>query len=178
AAPLPAVLSLNPEWRKFYPTEKVTLKCEIQTHQTEWSYLWYRDGASMNSVPYRGNEYTIPALDQPHRRRYSCRGRIPGGAVYTETSNDVTLTVDALPPVVLTLQTGWTNIFNRERAALHCGIQDSSPVWMHKWYRDGQELPVGTAGDTYEILSAVQSGSGTYTCKGQHKEKSTVHWQQ
>ncbi|KAG5835289.1 hypothetical protein ANANG_G00242290 [Anguilla anguilla] len=42
---------------------------------------------------------------------------------------------------------------------------------MHKWYRDGQELPVGTAGDTYEILSAVQSGSGTYTCKGQHKER-------
>ncbi|XP_064176069.1 putative high affinity immunoglobulin gamma Fc receptor IB [Anguilla rostrata] len=86
-------------------------------------------------------------------------------------SNDVTLTVDALPPVVLTLQAGWTNIVNTERAALHCDIQDRSPVWMHKWYRDGQELPVGTAEDTYEILSAVQSDSGTYTCQGQHKER-------
>ncbi|XP_064176686.1 putative high affinity immunoglobulin gamma Fc receptor IB [Anguilla rostrata] len=42
---------------------------------------------------------------------------------------------------------------------------------MHKWYRDGQELPVGMNEDTYEILSAVQSDAGTYTCQGQHKER-------
>ncbi|XP_064176088.1 Fc receptor-like protein 5, partial [Anguilla rostrata] len=170
-SPPPAVLTLNPAWRKFYPTEKVTLKCEIQPRQTEWSYLWYRDGAYMKSGLSREDELTIPALDQSHRGRYSCRGGLPGRDVYTEMSKDVTLTVDALPPVVLTLQTGWTNIFNTERAALHCDIQDRSPVWMHKWYRDGQELPVSTAEDTYEILSAAQSDAGTYTCKGQHKER-------
>ncbi|XP_064176113.1 Fc receptor-like protein 5, partial [Anguilla rostrata] len=166
------VLTLNPASTKFYPTEKVTLKCEIQTHQTEWSYLWIRDGASMNSVlSGSGNEFTILAVDQSHSGIYSCKGRKPGRDVYTEKSNDVTLTVDALPDVVLTLQTGRTSIFNTERAALHCDILDRSAVWMHKWYRDGRELPVGTAEVTYEILSAVQSDSGTYTCKGQHKER-------
>ncbi|KAJ8360430.1 hypothetical protein SKAU_G00169550 [Synaphobranchus kaupii] len=171
ALPL-AVLTTRPAWRNFYATEKVTLTCEIQNRHTGWTYLWYRDGASMNSAQSSsGKELTIPALDQSHGGRYSCRGQIPGRAVYTEISNDVTLAVDALPHVVLTLQTRWTNIFDTERATLHCEIQDRSPVWMYKWYREGQELPVGTAKDTYSILSAGQSDSGTYTCKGQHKDR-------
>ncbi|KAJ8360429.1 hypothetical protein SKAU_G00169540 [Synaphobranchus kaupii] len=172
AAPPLAVLTTRPAWRKFYATEKVTLTCEIQNRQTGWTYLWYRDGASMNSAQSSsGKELTIPALDQSHGGRYFCRGQIPGRAVYTEISNDVTLAVDALPHVVLTLQTRWTNIFDTERATLQCEIQDRSPVWMYKWYREGQELPVGTAKDTYSILSAGQSDSGTYTCKGQHKDR-------
>lgn len=44
-------------------------------------------------------------------------------------------------------------------------------MWMYKWYREEQELPVDTAEDTFEILSAIQADSGTYTCKGQHEER-------
>ncbi|KAJ8265743.1 hypothetical protein COCON_G00148420, partial [Conger conger] len=44
--------------------------------------------------------------------------------------------------------------------------------WIYEWYRDGQELPVDEAdsssvnGDTYTILSADQSHTGPYTCRG------------
>ncbi|XP_061074619.1 high affinity immunoglobulin gamma Fc receptor I-like isoform X2 [Conger conger] len=171
-SPPPAVLTLEPAWRTFYPSEKVTLKCDIQSQQTEWRYQWYKDGESRNSASSRStNEFTIPALDLSHRGRYYCRGGIPGRAVSTEKSNYVTLTVDALPTVVLALQTSWTNFFNGERVTLHCDIQGGSPVWVYNWYRGEKELPVDTNKDTYEILSADQSDSGTYTCKGQHKER-------
>ncbi|XP_061074617.1 Fc receptor-like protein 5 [Conger conger] len=171
-SPPPAVLTLEPAWRTFYPSEKVTLKCDIQSQQTEWIYQWYRDGESRDSAPSRStNGFTIPALDLSHRGRYYCRGGIPGRAVSTEKSNYVTLTVDALPPVVLTLQTSWTNFFNGERVTLHCDIQGGSPVWVYKWYRGEKELPVDMTKDTYEIRSADESDSGTYTCKGQHKKR-------
>ncbi|XP_061076068.1 basement membrane-specific heparan sulfate proteoglycan core protein-like [Conger conger] len=171
-SPPPAVLTLEPAWRTFYPSEKVTLKCDIQSQQNEWRYQWYRDGESRNSASSRStNEFTIPALDLSHRGRYYCRGGISGRAVSTEKSNYVTLTVDALPPVVLTLQTNWTNFFNGERVTLHCDIQGRSPVWVYKWYRGEKELPVDMTKDTYEILSADESESGTYTCKGLHEER-------
>ncbi|XP_061074620.1 putative high affinity immunoglobulin gamma Fc receptor IC [Conger conger] len=73
--------------------------------------------------------------------------------------------------MVLTLQTSWTNFFNGESVTLHCDIQGDSPLWVYKWYRGEKELPVDTTKATYEILSADQSDSGTYTCKGQHKER-------
>ncbi|XP_061075965.1 Fc receptor-like protein 5 [Conger conger] len=269
--PPPAVLTLEPARGTFYPSEKVTLKCDIQNGHIRWTYLWFRDRASLGGAGSgSGSEFTIPALDLSHGGSYYCRGQTPGRAVYTEKSDYVTLAVDgnapkplltldspsgevvtgdtvtlscrvgadpagwkylwyrgtqtaaltstdssstdgprytirsaaeshrgeywcragrgsdpfytlysaslklditAVPPMVLTLQTGWTNIFNGEGVTLHCDIQDRSPVWMYRWYRDGQELPVDTTKDAYEILSADQSDSGMYACKGQHKER-------
>ncbi|XP_064175983.1 Fc receptor-like protein 5 [Anguilla rostrata] len=165
-APPPAVLTLNPAWRKFYPTEKVTLKCEIQSRQTGWSYLWYRDGASMNSVLSRGNEYTILALDQSHRGRYSCRGRIPGRAVYTKMSNDLSLTVDARPQAVLTLETAWTEIFRSDSLTLRCQVEGSSAEWNYTWYRDGRHLPLDPSGDRLTLTAGNNSFSSEYKCRG------------
>ncbi|XP_064176613.1 Fc receptor-like protein 5 isoform X1 [Anguilla rostrata] len=162
----PAALTLNPARRKFYPTEKVTLKCEIQTRQTGWSYLWYKDGASMNSVLSRGNEYTIPALDQSHRGRYSCRGAIPGRAVYTEMSKDVTLTVDARPQAVLTLETAWTEIFRSDSLTLRCQVEGSSAEWNYTWYRDGRHLPLDPSGDRLTLTAGNDSYSSEYKCRG------------
>ncbi|KAG5835290.1 hypothetical protein ANANG_G00242320, partial [Anguilla anguilla] len=165
-APLPAVLTLNPAWTKFYPTEKVTLKCEIQTGQSEWSYLWYKDGASMNSVLSREDEYTIPALDQSHRGRYSCRGAIPGRAFRTEMSKDVTLTVDARPQAVLTLETAWTEIFRSDSLTLRCQVEGSSAEWNYTWYRDGRHLPLDPSGDRLTLTAGNDSYSSEYKCRG------------
>ena len=62
-------------------------------------------------------------------------------------------------------------MFHGEGATLRCDIQDRSHVWMYKWYRDEQELPVDTTKDTYDIMSADQRDSGTYSCKGQLKDR-------
>ncbi|KAJ8259626.1 hypothetical protein GJAV_G00171590 [Gymnothorax javanicus] len=170
-----AVLTVQPVWSTFYTSEKVTLTCEVQwrLRKIERRYVWYRNGTAVHTGPEK--EFMIQILDQSHSGSYSCVGVIPGRIPLrnglTEESNQVTLSVDALPPVALTLQTGWTDMFNTERAALLCQIQDLSPVWMYKWYRDGKALPVGTDNHTYEILSAAQSDSGTYSCRGEHKDR-------
>ncbi|XP_064176601.1 putative high affinity immunoglobulin gamma Fc receptor IC [Anguilla rostrata] len=165
------VLTLNPTWRKFYPTEKVTLKCEIQTGQTEWSYLWYRDGAAINSELSGEDEYTIPALDQSHRGRYSCRGGLPGRDVYTEMSKDVTLIVDGeAPKPLLTRDPPSGEIFTGDTVTLSCRFV-TNPVGMeYLWFKDTLEEALtstdssSTDGSSYTIHSAAVSHGGEYWC--------------
>ncbi|KAG7477814.1 hypothetical protein MATL_G00073600 [Megalops atlanticus] len=133
AAPPRAVLTMHPRWRVFYLNETVTLSCEILSPPTEWTYHWHRGGASLSNSDASGaNTYTILAIDRSHNGRYTCRGKRPGQDFYTETSNEVTITVDAVPQAVLTLQSEWTEIFKTERVTLSCEIQSTSPVWTFK----------------------------------------------
>ena len=68
-------------------------------------------------------------------------------------------------------------MFPSERVELICGVQSSSD-WLYKWTRDGQQLQSdqtvsmeGEEGATLSILSAAQTHSGEYSCKGQHKTR-------
>ncbi|KAJ8395365.1 hypothetical protein AAFF_G00033500, partial [Aldrovandia affinis] len=115
------------------------------------------------------------SADQSDTGTYTCRGECKRSALYTAISNAIALNVLALPHVVLKLQSGWTKIFNKERVTLRCEMSGGTLTeWGYLWYRDGQELPVDKTADTYNILSAVQSDSGTYTCRGECK-RSALH---
>uniref|UniRef100_A0A8C9SLA9 Ig-like domain-containing protein n=1 Tax=Scleropages formosus TaxID=113540 RepID=A0A8C9SLA9_SCLFO len=80
-------------------------------------------------------------------------------------------TFPGVPQPVLSLQSGWTNMFLTETVTLRCDVQGISSHWVYKWYRDGQEIPISGDGDTYTILSAARSHSGQYQCRGELPER-------
>ncbi|KAG9332415.1 hypothetical protein JZ751_014513, partial [Albula glossodonta] len=141
-------------------------------------YRWYRVGQELpvdkaDSSSGNGDTYTILSADQSHTGLYTCRGELTERGVQSTVSSAVKLSVLTLPQAELTVQSGWTEVFPTERVTLRCEIQGSSTEWMYRWYRDGQELPVDKAdsssgnGDTYTILSADQSHTGLYSCRGE-----------
>ncbi|KAG9332413.1 hypothetical protein JZ751_014511, partial [Albula glossodonta] len=177
-----AELTVQSGWTEVFPTERVTLRCEIQGSSTEWMYRWYRDGQELpvdkaDSSSGNGDTYTILSADQSHTGLYTCRGELTERGVQSTFSSAVKLSVLTPPQAELTVQSGWTEVFPTERVTLRCEIQGSSTEWMYRWYRDGQELPVDKAdsssgnGDTYTILSADQSHTGLYSCRGELTER-------
>ncbi|KAG5835288.1 hypothetical protein ANANG_G00242280 [Anguilla anguilla] len=126
----------------------------------------------MNSVLSREDEYTIPALDQSHRGRYSCRGAIPGRAVYTEMSKDVTLTVDGeAPKPLLTLDSPSGEIFTGDTVTLSCRVGTDPAGWEYLWFKETQGTALtstdssSTDGSRYTIHSAAVSHGGEYWCR-------------
>ncbi|KAJ8258083.1 hypothetical protein GJAV_G00192970 [Gymnothorax javanicus] len=181
-----ANLSVQSGWTAVFPTETVTLKCVIEDSSTDWIYKWYRGRQELpvgeaDFSSETGDTYTILSADQSHTGLYSCRGELKRRAVQSTVSNTVKLNILPVPKANLTVQTGWTEIFPRETVTLKCVIEDSSTDWIYKWYRGGEELAVEEAdfssetGETYTILSAEQSHSGLYRCRGELTMRPTVH---
>ncbi|KAI1890620.1 hypothetical protein AGOR_G00155540 [Albula goreensis] len=170
ASPISA-LTMEPNYSGFYPSEQVTLTCDIQNSQAVWRYQWYKDGDFISRDFNREKTYTIQSIEKSHRGVYTCMGKIQGRDVYSKVSKHVILNVYDLPHVALTLQPGWTEIFNTERVTLSCKIEGAVNDWGYLWYKNGQKLSVDRTRDSYSITSAGPSDSGTYTCKGEHKKR-------
>ncbi|XP_064156360.1 basement membrane-specific heparan sulfate proteoglycan core protein [Anguilla rostrata] len=166
------VITQNPPSGEIYTGERVTLSCGFGGDPADWEYLWYKD-ILRHTVPNTdssrtdGSSFTISSAALAHSGEYRCgaaRGRKPFYSVYSD-------------PLTLEI----SEVFPAETVTLRCVIQGSSTDWMYKWYRDGQELPVDKAdsssvnGDTYTILSADQSHSGLYTCRGELTRRASVH---
>ncbi|KAJ8370379.1 hypothetical protein SKAU_G00104070 [Synaphobranchus kaupii] len=161
-----------------YTGERVTLSCGFGGDPAGWEYLWYKDRLrdalpNTDSSATDRSSYTISSAALAHSGEYRCiaaRGREP---FYSDYSDPLTLEISGPPQTHLTVQSGWTEVFPTERVTLRCVIQGNSTEWIYKWYRDEQELPVDEAnsssvnGGTYTILSADQSHTGLYTCRGQ-----------
>ncbi|XP_064176570.1 putative high affinity immunoglobulin gamma Fc receptor IB [Anguilla rostrata] len=81
-------------------------------------------------------------------------------------SKDVTLTVDARPQAVLTLETAWTEIFRSDSLTLRCQVEGSSAEWNYTWYRDGRHLPLDPSGDRLTLSAGNDSFSSEYKCIG------------
>ncbi|KAJ8265742.1 hypothetical protein COCON_G00148410 [Conger conger] len=171
------VISHNAPSREMYTGESVTLSCGFGGDPAGWEYFWYKDRrrtALPNTENSRseGSSYTISPAALAHSGEYRCIAARGSNRFYSDYSDPLSLDISALPKAQLTVQSGWTEVFPNETVTLRCVIQGSSAEWIYEWYRDGQELPVDEAdsssvnGDTYTILSADQSHTGPYTCRG------------
>ncbi|KAG9335781.1 hypothetical protein JZ751_003693, partial [Albula glossodonta] len=215
SAPPQAELTVQSGWTEVFPTERVTLRCEIQGSSTEWMYRWYRDGQELpvdkaDSSSGNGDTYTILSADQSHTGLYTCRGertrrphqstissavklhvlntqgaalpntdssRTEGssytissaalshsgeywcraargrGPFYSEYSNSVTLDISARPQAVVSIETGWTEIFTSDSLTLRCEVPGISAEWNYTWYRDGEQIPLDHPGETLTVTS-------------------------
>jgi len=69
-------LSIESEWKTFYPNEKVILKCSINSN--EWDFEWFNDGTQLSDdvdLSFSGNTLTIISAKASHSGQYSCRGK-------------------------------------------------------------------------------------------------------
>ncbi|KAI1893056.1 hypothetical protein AGOR_G00139950 [Albula goreensis] len=176
AIPKP-VITQNPPGAEVYTGERVTLSCGFGGDPAGWEYHWFKDtqGAALpntDSSRTDGSSYTISSAALSHSGEYWCRVARGTQKLHSNYSDSLILKISAPPQAQLTVQSGGKEVSPTERVTLRCEIQGSSTEWMYRWYRDGQELPVDKAdsssgnADTYTILSADQSHTGLYTCRG------------
>nr|XP_015197611.1 PREDICTED: Fc receptor-like protein 5 [Lepisosteus oculatus] len=176
--PKPA-LTVFPTRGQIYTGDRVTLSCGVGGGSVGWKYLWYKDTQgevllNTDSSKTDGSSYTISSAALSHSGEYWCRARRGSVFYYTDRSDSLKLEIIAQPQAVLTLESGWAEIFTTESVTLRCEIEMDSAWWNYKWYKDGQELPAVKANsssrnlNTYTIISAAQFHNGEYTCRGEN----------
>uniref|UniRef100_A0A3B3R931 Ig-like domain-containing protein n=1 Tax=Paramormyrops kingsleyae TaxID=1676925 RepID=A0A3B3R931_9TELE len=121
-----------------------------------------------------GDKYRILSVTRSDTGQYTCRGQHRNRTVFSEMSDDISITVSALPKAVLTLESGWTEIFITENVTLRCDLQVGSAEWEYKWYKNNQEILKSGAGHQHTILSANPSDTGGYACRGQYRRRTHV----
>ncbi|XP_072571140.1 Fc receptor-like protein 5 isoform X2 [Paramormyrops kingsleyae] len=168
-----AVLTLESNWTEIFITESVTLRCGLQGDSAEWEYKWYRDQQEIHRYE-AGDKYRILSVTRLDTGQYTCRGQYRRRTVLSEMSDGTSVTVIAIPTAILTLESGWTEIFTTESVTLRCDLQGGPTKWEYKWYKDGQEIPPYGPGDKYTITKATLSNNGGYTCRGQYRERRRV----
>ncbi|XP_072558107.1 basement membrane-specific heparan sulfate proteoglycan core protein-like [Paramormyrops kingsleyae] len=174
-----ALLTLQAGWTDLFPTERVTLRCELQRDSTQWEYKWYRDGQELpadesDSSSVNEDTYIIPSADLSHAGSYQCSGRPTRGTVDSPVSGPVTLTVQSeIPKPELSLNSSHGETYTGERISLSCRVRGASSGWKYLWYKDRQGTELSnphnsmTDGSSYTIISAALSHSGQYWCWAQ-----------
>ncbi|XP_072558503.1 Fc receptor-like protein 5 [Paramormyrops kingsleyae] len=180
-----------------YTGERISLSCRVRGASSGWKYLWYKDrqGTELSNPDNSstdGSSYTIISAALSHSGQYWCRAQ--RGSFYSQYSDPLQVHIHDLPQALLTLQSGWTDLFPTERVTLRCELQGDSTQWEYKWYRDGQELPADESDSSraerniYMIHSDGPSHSGKYQCSGRSTRGSvsspisdpvtlTLHWE-
>uniref|UniRef100_A0A665WVX6 Ig-like domain-containing protein n=1 Tax=Echeneis naucrates TaxID=173247 RepID=A0A665WVX6_ECHNA len=65
-------VTLQPDWSVIYRGEKVTVRCQIQGGDTQWTYEW---STTSSNKPPSDSEYIINRATESDTGDYSCRGR-------------------------------------------------------------------------------------------------------
>ncbi|XP_064161056.1 neural cell adhesion molecule 1-like isoform X1 [Anguilla rostrata] len=168
------VLTADPPWSRVSAEETVHLTCEVKDSEpsVRWEYSWKKlrgtEGTTLSSSPGEGSSaYTLSHVREDDSAQYWCEAKAGNHSAVSATRAVI---VHAL--VVLTMEPGGRRTFyTTEQVTLSCGIRSNRTGWRYLWYKDGQELPLDKATDTYTIQSVVQSDSGTYICRGKNKIK-------
>ncbi|CAM4682309.1 unnamed protein product [Leuciscus chuanchicus] len=156
-------LSIDSQWKTFYPNEKVILKCSINSN--EWGYEWFRNGAQLSGnreISFSGNTLSIRSAKASHSGQYSCRGkhlkRTPVTTGQTEALK-LHIYVDTPKPHIRKDQ--WFDLFyTEEKVQLGCNMTGDG--WKYDWYKDSKPL---ITDPMYIIHSASLSNTGVYHCK-------------
>ncbi|KAF5898056.1 Fc receptor-like protein 5 isoform X11, partial [Clarias magur] len=174
-----------------FTCERVTLRCDIHGGaDTEWTYSWYRDNASLHkggdrfSAGSTQQEVTISCVLKSDSGNYTCSGQ-RHDSQRSEVSDAVTLTVSETPQVVLSVSPqSWMT--EGDSVTLNCEVTDFSINWTFSWYRDvpysdnnGQvryrAVPLSDSssgsGGNCTLSPAALKHTGVYICRGEKKDR-------
>ncbi|XP_034144784.1 peroxidasin-like [Esox lucius] len=170
---------------KLYPTspytgEKVTLTCSVNS-ESNWRYTWNKDGiyipvTQSGRLSITENTLTISSVKVSDKGSYRCHGNLDDRPTSTSTSNQVTITVKALPTATLKLYP--TSPYTGEKVTLTCSVNSESN-WRYTWNKDGIYIPVTQSGrlsiteNTLTISSVKVSDKGSYRCHGNLDDRPT-----
>ncbi|XP_034144786.1 leukocyte immunoglobulin-like receptor subfamily A member 3 [Esox lucius] len=158
--------------------EKVTLTCSVGSYSVWTRYDWYKYNTfKQNRLPqYSGTTLTINSVKESDQGLYWCRGFSNSRPRSSSTSNQVTITVNALPNSTLSIEP--TSPYTGENVTLTCSAGSDSD-WRYKWYKDRSIIAVNqsdrhsTTGDTLIISRVEESDQGLYWCQGERKNTPT-----
>ncbi|XDV45552.1 hypothetical protein PO909_013637 [Leuciscus waleckii] len=155
-------LSIESEWKTFYPNEKVILKCSINSN--EWGYEWFRNRARLSGnkdISFSGNTLSIRSAKASHSGLYSCRGKhLKRTLVTTRTTGALRLHVyDNTPKPDISKDQWFEPFYTGEKIQLGCNMPGDG--WKYDWYKDSKPL---ITDPTYIIHSASLSDTGVYHC--------------
>ncbi|KAL1272164.1 hypothetical protein QQF64_031180 [Cirrhinus molitorella] len=177
--------------------ETVSLKCVIESDQSDWRYEWYKYTVNkpMSLTPDRhtlnSKTLTIRAANKSDEDQYWCRGQRDEKTV-SDVSPAVHLYVKDLPTSTLTV-TPDSLVFTGETVNLKCEIEYYSDwtndwrykwpyyqmhEWRYEWYKGNRNNSMlqtseryTVNGNTLTIRVALMSDVGQYRCKGQRDER-------
>ncbi|XP_055084883.1 obscurin-like [Periophthalmus magnuspinnatus] len=163
---VPNTVSLTPNWSKLFVGESLSLICEVEGADTEWTYHWSRN--RLNPPPTT-REYRVSRVTESDTGAYRCRGVQPH-AVTEWSDPSFVWSGDAESPVSLSVSPDRAQHFTDDVITLSCGFNSTgadSTVWRRfsdhrlsqqcKWSKSKCEFSLR------EETSAVfwcESGSG------------------
>ncbi|XP_034144969.1 Down syndrome cell adhesion molecule-like [Esox lucius] len=173
-----ATLTLDPT--SPYTGETVTLTCSVNS-ESNWRYNWYKDRiyipvTQSGRLSIRENSLIISSVIVSDQGSYQCHGYLDDRTVSTSTSDQVTITVKALPNSTLTVEP--ISPYTGEKVNLTCSA-GSDRDWRYKWYNNSSINAVtqsdrhSTTGDTLIISRVEESDQGLYWCQGERDSRPT-----
>ncbi|KAK7128507.1 hypothetical protein R3I94_016923 [Phoxinus phoxinus] len=158
-------LSIDSQWKTFYPNEKVTLKCSIDGDSSEWGFEWFKDGPQLSGdedISLSGNTLLIRSAKASHLGQYTCRGKhLKRTPVTTRQSDALKLDIhDDTPKPHIRKDQWFEPFYTGEKVQLDCNMAGDG--WKYDWYKDSETL---ISNPTYIIHSASPSNTGGYHCK-------------
>ncbi|XP_073669069.1 Fc receptor-like protein 5 isoform X2 [Paramisgurnus dabryanus] len=162
AIPTPK-LTLEPKWTEIYPSEKVTLSCEIQGSSDTWTYRWFKNNEDLGET---NPTLTITAKSSSDSGEYACKGKINGRSVITQQSNVFQLNVrDPLPKPRLTQTPDFQVIYTGEKLTFNCKSEVQSSGWEYLFFRNSNQIKTDTSANSFSVTSAQVQDSGKYWCQ-------------
>ncbi|XP_056094332.1 titin-like [Rhinichthys klamathensis goyatoka] len=155
-------LSTEFDWKTFYPSEKVILKCSINSN--EWGYEWFRNRYPLpgnKEISFSGNTLSITSAKASHSGQYTCRGKHRERTlVTTRTTEALQLRVyDNTPKPDIRKDQQFDFFYTGEKVQLGCNMPGDG--WEYDWYKGSKHL---IRDPTFTINSASLSETGVYHC--------------
>uniref|UniRef100_A0A8P4K9E2 Ig-like domain-containing protein n=1 Tax=Dicentrarchus labrax TaxID=13489 RepID=A0A8P4K9E2_DICLA len=160
------------------PGGSVTLTCSVE-NPAGFKYEWFRQTSDtdtdtktrLQSVNFDDSHTVIR-----HGGRYTCRGWRREPEVLTPESDAVTIQETVPNRAILTLEPNWPQIFSGETITLRCEIQGGGDTqWTYEWEPTSSNTQSPTHSES-RIISATESHSGDYRCKGRKDSYSSTEW--
>ncbi|XP_051962374.1 Fc receptor-like protein 5 isoform X2 [Xyrauchen texanus] len=168
-------VSIESQWKTFYATEKVTLKCSINGISDEWNYEWFKNETHVSKdkdISLIGTTLSINLAKKSHSGWYTCRGkhvkRLP---VTTSKAEALRLQIyDKTPKPKTGKHPSFDFFYTEEQVQLDCSMPGDG--WEYHWYENSKRTQPPSTDPTYNISSA--SLSHTFYCKAKRGDFS-VH---
>ncbi|KAM9401126.1 basement membrane-specific heparan sulfate proteoglycan core protein-like isoform 2-T2 [Salvelinus alpinus] len=168
-----ASVSVSPQGL-LYSGETVSLQCDIPDY-TDWRYYWYKNNQHLPSQTSKVIDIIIHTTQTGQAGQYRCEGLRTDQPHRSQPSDDITISVTALPKATLTVDPN--PVFPGETVTLTCSVVSDSR-WNYQWYKDRNDNVVSQSvrhtitGDTLTISRAAESDQGLYWCQGEIQSRS------
>ncbi|XP_070293901.1 basement membrane-specific heparan sulfate proteoglycan core protein-like [Salvelinus sp. IW2-2015] len=168
-----ASVSVSPQVL-LYSGETVSLQCVIPGY-TDWRYYWYKNNQHLPDETSKVIDIIIHTTQTGLVGQYRCEGLRTDQPQRSQPSDDITISVTALPKATLTVKPN--PVFPGETVTLMCSVVSDS-IWNYQWYKYrnyyvvSQSVRHTITGDTLTISRAAESDQGLYWCQGEIQSRS------